>query len=82
LPSLTRSETRALHSAAGQRFDTIGVAALIDGLSFGALLGDKAFDSNAIIADLNERGAKVVISQHSRRTVPLAIDEEMYNGVI
>ena len=58
----------------GQRFDTVGVAPLIDGLSFGALLGDKAFDSNVIIADLNERGAKVVISQHPRRTFPLPID--------
>ena len=62
----------------GQRFDTVGVAPLIDGLSFGALLGDKAFDSNVIIADLNERGAKAVISQHPRRTFPLPIDEEMY----
>jgi transposase len=62
----------------GQRFDTVGVAPLIDGLSFGALLGDKAFDSNVIIADLNERGAKAVISQHPRRTFPLTIDEEMY----
>src|SRR5882724_133516 len=62
----------------GQRFDTVGVAPLIDGLSFDALLADKAFDSNAIIADLNERGTKIVISQHPRRTVPLLVDEEMY----
>ena len=48
----------------GHRFDTVGVPPLIDDLSFGALIADKAFDSNAIIADLNERGAKVVISQH------------------
>lgn len=62
----------------GQRFDTVGVPPLIDGLTFGALLGDKAFDSNAIITDLNARGAKVVISQHPRRLKPLTIDEEMY----
>jgi len=62
----------------GHRFDTVGVLPLIDGLAFGALLADKAFDSNAIIADLNERGAKVVISQHQRRTKPLPIDAEMY----
>ncbi len=65
----------------GQRFDTVGVPPLIDGVTFGALIGDTAFDSNAIIADLDARGAKVVISQHSRRVKPLAIDEEMYNGV-
>ena len=51
---------------------------LIDGIAFGALIADKAFDSNAIIADLDARGAKVVISQHPRRAKPLAIDEEMY----
>ena len=50
----------------------------IDGVSFGALIADTAFDSNEIIADLNERGAKAVIAQHPRRTVPLDIDAEMY----
>jgi transposase len=39
---------------------------------------DKAFDSNAIVAVLNKRGAKIVISQHPRRAKPLKIDEEMY----
>ena len=62
----------------GQRFATVGVPRLIDGLAFGALIGDTAFDSNDIIADLNERGAKVVIAQHPRRTTPLAIAAEMY----
>jgi len=62
----------------GHRFDTVGLPPLIDGLSFDALIADKAFDSNAIIADLNERGAKIVISQHPRRAKPLPIDAEMY----
>ena len=62
----------------GQRFDTVGVSPLIEGLAFDALIADKAFDSNAIIADLEERGAKVVISQHPRRAIPLTIDQEMY----
>ena len=51
----------------GQRFDPAGVAPLIEGIEFGALIADKAFDSNDIIADLNERGA-----------IPLQIDTEMY----
>lgn len=51
----------------GHRFDTVGVAPFIDGTKFGALLVDKAFDSNDIVADLNRRGAKIVISQHPRR---------------
>ena len=62
----------------GQRFDTVGVAPLIEGLEFGALIADTAFDSNDIIADLDRRGAKVVIAQHPRRTTPLQIDTEMY----
>src|SRR4051794_40434896 len=56
----------------GQRFDTVGVPPLIDGVTFGALIGDTAFDSNDIVADLNERGAKVVIAQHPRRSRSVA----------
>ena len=37
----------------GHRYDTVGVAPLLDGLDLGALIADKAFDSNAIVADLN-----------------------------
>ncbi len=62
----------------GQRFDTIWRRASHRRDHFGALLGDKAFDSNSIIAALNKRGAKIVISQHPRRAQPLKIDEEMY----
>jgi transposase len=62
----------------GQRFDAVDAPPLIEGFSFEALIADKAFDSNAIIADLDARGAKVVISQHPRRSQPRAIDEEIY----
>ena len=62
----------------GQRFDTVGVPPLIEGLDFDALIADKAFDSNTIIADLDARRANIVISQHPRRSQPLKIDEEMY----
>ena len=62
----------------GQRYDTIGVAPLIDGIAFDALLGDKAFDANWIMEELNERGAKVVISQMPQRKSPIDIDLEMY----
>ena len=62
----------------GHRFDTVGIAPLISGVEFGGLIGDKAFDSNALIAELDERGAKVVISQHPRRASPLPLDTEMY----
>lgn len=62
----------------GHRFDTVGVAPLIDGIAFGGLIADKAFDSDRIIADLNQRGAKIVISQHPRRASPLPLDAELY----
>jgi len=62
----------------GQRFDTVGVPPLLDGIDFDGLIADKAFDSNSIIADLHERGAKIVISQHPRRAQPLLIDAEIY----
>src|SRR3954449_3442647 len=45
----------------GQRHDSVGVAPLLKHLAFAALLADKAFDTNAIRADVNERGARAVI---------------------
>jgi transposase len=62
----------------GQRFDSVGVPPLVDALSFEALIAERAFDSDAILANLDDRGAKVVISQHPRRSQPRVIDEEMY----
>ena len=62
----------------GNRFDTVGIEPLIKGVDFGGLIADKAFDSNAIITDLNERGAQIVISQHPRRAKPVAIDLDIY----
>ena len=62
----------------GQRYDTIGVAPLIEGVNFDALLADKAFDSNWIIEEMKERGAQIVISQRPQRKAPLTIDAEIY----
>jgi transposase len=56
------------------------VAPLIEGIEFGGLIGDKAFDANWIMAALNERGAKIVISQMPRRKAPLSIDRDLYKG--
>ena len=43
-----------------------------------AVIADKAFDANWIIAELNKRGAKVVISQRPKRKAPLEIDLDVY----
>lgn len=61
-----------------KRYDTLGGAPLIRGVQFGAMLADKAFDSNWIIEDVNECGAKIVISQRPQRLQLMAIDREMY----
>src|ERR1700735_4468465 len=62
----------------GQRFDTIGVAPLIDGVEFGGLIADKGVDAHRVVAEVDARGARVVISQHSRRSRPREIDLEVY----
>lgn len=62
----------------GHRFDTVGVEPLVKDVEIDGLIADKAFDSDTIINDLNERGAKIVISQHSRRSKPLPLDRELY----
>ena len=54
----------------GQRHDSIGVAPLIAGVEFDALLADKAFDIDWIRTELNDRGAMAVIppkADHARR---------------
>jgi transposase len=56
----------------------MGVAPLIEDIEFEALIADKAFDASWIIGELDERGARIVISQRPNRRAPLAIDEEVY----
>lgn len=51
----------------GQRHDMVGVAPLLKDVEF-----------NGLIADLNQRGAKIVISQMPQRRAPLDIDLHVY----
>jgi len=62
----------------GQRSEIVGVPLLIEGLSFGALLADKAFDADHLRRDLNGRNAKAVIPAKRNRLVHIPHDEEMY----
>ena len=62
----------------GNRYDSIGVPPLIDGVAFDGLIADKAFDNNLLVANLNERGAAIVISQHPARASKLKIDADLY----
>jgi transposase len=63
----------------GQRHDSGGVMALLEGLSFVSFLGDKAFDNDKLRAELHERGAQAVIPPRHNRKVPIDDDREMYN---
>lgn len=62
----------------GQRHDTIGVPPLIEGVAFGALLGDKAFDMDWLRADLDARGAVAVIPPKANRKTQINLDRDMY----
>ena len=62
----------------GQRYDTVGVPALIEGIGFACLIADKAFDTHAIVAELARRGAAVVIPQRRNRLVARPFDPNTY----
>ena len=62
----------------GQRHDTVGVPPLIEGIAFGALLGDKAFDTDWLRADLDARGAAAVIPSKVNRRAAISFDRAMY----
>ena len=62
----------------GQRHDTVGVPPLIEGIAFGALLGDKAFDADWLRAELDDRGAAAVIPPTANRKARLDYDKAMY----
>ena len=60
----------------GQRHDSVGVAPLIGGIDFGALLGDKAFDADWLRAELDARGAAAVIPPKASRKSLIPFDCE------
>jgi len=62
----------------GQRHDSVGVQPLIEGIAFGALLGDKAFDADWLRAALDERGAAAVIPPKANRKAIISFDRDMY----
>ena len=62
----------------GQAHDMKGVAPLIEGVSFDALLADKAFDTDWLLQDVDARGATAVISPKANRKIQREYDEEIY----
>ena len=55
-----------------------GVAPLIRGVSFDALLADKAFDADWLLQDLDQRGATAVIPPKANRKTQRDYDLEVY----
>lgn len=62
----------------GQRSEITGVPALIEGLSFNALMADKAFDANHLRAELDRRQAEAVIPAKRNRILHIPHDAEAY----
>ena len=62
----------------GQRHDLTGVPSLLDGVAFEALIAERAYDSNALRAELKERGATAVIPPKSNRVDEIDYDVKMY----
>ncbi len=55
-----------------------GGAPLIKGVSFDALLADKAFDADWLLEDLDKRGATAVIPPKANRKIQREYDVEVY----
>ena len=55
-----------------------GVAPLIRGVSFDALLADKAFDADWLLQYLDQRGATAVIPPKANRKIQRDFDTEVY----
>lgn len=62
----------------GQRSEIVGVPELIEGLTFGALLADKAFDADHLRDALEERNADAVIPAKRNRRSPIPHDRDVY----
>ena len=62
----------------GQAHDLRGTAALIDGLSCGQLLADRAFDANWLREALSAVKIEAVIPPKSNRRFPAEFDKETY----
>ena len=62
----------------GQAHDMKGVAPLIERVEFGALLADKAFDADWLLAELDARGAVGIIPPKANRQVPRDYDKHAY----
>ena len=62
----------------GQVADITQAPALIDGLSTTAVMGDKGYDADALIARIEHTGAQAVIPPRRNRIEPRDYDRHLY----
>jgi transposase len=65
---------------AGQHFDTVGVAPLIEPADFKAVLADKAFDVHWIRDEFKQQNAQAVIPQRKNRIIKQPYDKDTYKA--
>jgi transposase len=70
----------AFEVTAGNRHDCLSAPSLIATVVPQCLLADKAYDSDAIRADLQARNATAVIPPKTNRKAPAGFDKEMYKA--
>ncbi len=64
----------------GQAHDLTGVKPLLEGLTYGQMLADQAFDADWLREDLARAGIQAVILPKSSRKSPAQFDEQAYQG--
>ena len=62
----------------GQQADCSVAASLLTGLAVGAVLADKAYDTNAIVAGIAQTGGAVVVPSKRSRRVARLLDRNLY----
>ena len=62
----------------GQQADCTVAAELLAGLSVGAVLADKAYDTDALVAEITRAGAMVVVPSKSSRRATRTLDHNLY----
>lgn len=64
----------------GQESDFTKGAALIDGFSASYVVGDKGYDSDAIVEAIESTGGEAVIPPRSHRKTPRPYDKALYTA--
>ena len=62
----------------GQAADSPQAIPLLDGIETGAVIADKGYESNKILAHIRSKGATAVIPPKANRKEPWEYDRELY----